>query len=155
MNYFHWLQTMKANGNAKSLGPNIPGWKLQDPKWTTLVVDNYKSPGMMKWDFYLVLGLINWQIIKLKIWWSMLILGEGCMNCYFLRGGGRATCGISCLHHHNTIETQGFLLQNRGRRGKKISLCDSSLHILGWKSWNFIQRKTNDARCWMLYLLHF
>jgi len=71
----------------------------------------------MKWDFDLVLGLINWQIIKPKIWWSMLILGEGYMNCYFLRGLGGRHVAYQCLHHHNTIETHGFLLQNGGGGG--------------------------------------
>jgi hypothetical protein len=109
----------------------------------------------MKWDFDLVLGLINRHIIKPKIWWSMSILGEGCMNCYFLRGLGGQHVAYWRLHHHNTIETQWFLLQNGGRGEKKISLCDSSLHILGWKSQNFVQRKSNDAWCYILYLLHF
>jgi len=125
---------MKANRNAKPLGPNIPRWKIQDLKCSMLVVDNYKSLGMTKWQFDLVLGMQNWKIIKPKIWWSILILGEGCMHCYFLRGMGGWHVACRCLHNHNTIETQGFLLQNVGGGEKKISLCDWSLHNLGWKS---------------------
>jgi hypothetical protein len=83
-----------------------------------LVVDHYKSLGMMKWQFDLVLGLQNWKIIKPMIWWSILILGEGCMNCYFFRGVGWWHVACQCLHNRNTIETQGFLLQNGGG-GKK------------------------------------
>jgi hypothetical protein len=130
----HWVMTKfqdevlslisnyESKRKCQAVGPNIPCWKLQDPKWTMSVVNNYKSPGMMKWDFDLVLGLINWQIINPKIWWSMLILGEGCMHCYFLRGLGGRHVAYRWLHHHNIIETQGFLSQNGGR-GKKKSLC--------------------------------
>jgi len=142
---------MKANENAKPLGPDIPCWKVQDPKWTMLVVDNYKSLGMRKWQFDLVLGLQNWKIIKPKIWWSILILGEGCMNCYFLRGMGGWHVACRCLHNRNTREIQGLFLQKRGRGEKKISLCDWSLHNLGWKSRNFVQRKNNDA--WVLNII--
>jgi len=86
------LSVMKAIENVELLSLSSPShWKLQNPECTMLIVSSYKSPNMTKWDFNLVLGLWNQPITNLRFDKpDMMIhvgpLGEGCVNCHFLRG---------------------------------------------------------------------
>jgi hypothetical protein len=163
----YWIQTtkfqnellslMKANGNAKLLNLNVLShWKLQDPKCIVLIVSSYKSLGMAKRDFNLVLRLWNRQITSLRSndpCWSYVRVA---WIVTFSRGK-RTTCGMllsSSLWHYKNLggpfvkwgreKINPFV--RRGKENKIIPLWDSSIHILGQKKAKFCSKKKHWSK---------
>jgi hypothetical protein len=61
------IANYESNQKCQAIEPQHSLLKASRSKMDNVIVDNYKSPCMMKWDCDLVLGLQNWQIIKPKI----------------------------------------------------------------------------------------
>jgi len=53
------IANYESKRKCQAIAPQHSLLKASRSKMDNVVVDNYKSPGMMKWDFDLLLGLQN------------------------------------------------------------------------------------------------